>query len=505
MLQEKSVIVVGGGIAGLTASALLAHEQIPTILFESHYQPGGCAGTFQRGKYIFDVGATQVAGLEVGGIHERLFRHLKYPIPTARILDPACLVDLADGSDPIRLWHEPKKWQKERNIQFPGSQSFWSLCESLHKSNWEIASRDPVLPFRNGWDLLQLIKAIRLNNLPTGIFTLFSVTDLLKISGCDHDHRLKKFLDMQLKLYSQEKTERTAALYGATVLQMAQAPLGLWHLDGSMQKLSDYLLACFKRDGGKLLLNHRVVNMSFSLKKDLWEVKVINQNGKITNFQGADVVFTLPPQSLLNLIPEDSLMPNKYRRNLENLSKPSGAIVLYSAVNRNALPQGIPYHIQFASKEFGSIFISISIDGDGRAPKGEATLIASVFANVDDWSLLNLPDYQLKKSRSLELLLEEVSSYLNLSSKDWLHYELSTPQSFLRWTGRPEGIVGGLGQHPLNFGPFGLASRSPMKQLWLCGDSIYPGEGTAGVSQSALMACKQLLANRSGKQFILSS
>ena len=116
MLQEKSVIVVGGGIAGLTASALLAHEQIPTILLESHYQPGGCAGTFQRGKYIFDVGATQVAGLEVGGIHERLFRHLKYPIPNARILDPACLVDLADGSDPIRLWHEPKKWQKEREI-----------------------------------------------------------------------------------------------------------------------------------------------------------------------------------------------------------------------------------------------------------------------------------------------------------------------------------------------------------------------------------------------------
>ena len=38
-----------------------------------------------------------------------------------------------------------------------------------------------------------------------------------------------------------------------------------------------------------------------------------------------------------------------------------------------------------------------------------------------------------------------------------------------------------------------------MNGLWLCGDSIHPGEGTAGVSQSALMACRQLMVKR-GKQ-----
>ena len=57
-------------------------------------------------------------------------------------------------------------------------------------------------------------------------------------------------------------------------------------------------------------------------------------------------------------------------------------------------------------------------------------------------------------------------------------------------------MVGGLGQHPNRFGPFGLAGRTPLARLWLCGDSIHPGEGTAGVSLSALNACRQLLANR---------
>ena len=45
-------------------------------------------------------------------------------------------------------------------------------------------------------------------------------------------------------------------------------------------------------------------------------------------------------------------------------------------------------------------------------------------------------------------------------------------------------------------GLFGLPSRTPIKGLWLCGDSIHPGEGTAGVSQSALMVWLHLLANR---------
>ena len=54
--------------------------------------------------------------------------------------------------------------------------------------------------------------------------------------------------------------------------------------------------------------------------------------------------------------------------------------------------------------------------------------------------------------------------------------------------------MGGLSQHPSRFGPFGLASRTPLPGFWLCGDAIYPGEGTAGVSLSAQMVSRQLLA-----------
>ena len=72
-MRKTEVLVVGAGIAGLTSAAILSKVGLSVTLIEAHTQSGGCAGTFKRKNYIFDVGATQVAGLEKGGIHSKIF------------------------------------------------------------------------------------------------------------------------------------------------------------------------------------------------------------------------------------------------------------------------------------------------------------------------------------------------------------------------------------------------------------------------------------------------
>ncbi len=499
-MSIPSVIVIGGGISGLTAAALLARQGVTVTLLEAHHQPGGCAGTFRRGPWVFDVGATQVAGLEPGGSHQRLLTHLNLPHPKAEILDPACVVDLNDGTTPIPLWHDPKRWQSERQRQFPGSERFWNVCSAIHRSNWAFAGRDPVVTPRNAWDIKQLFAALRPSTLMSGLLTGMTISDLLQVCGCNADPRLRRFLDLQLKLYSQEPANRTAALYGATVLQMAQAPLGLWHLHGSMQVLSDDLVHAFNKAGGSLHLRHRVIGLE--RRDQFWHLQVTTSNGRILRMQTDDVICSLPPQCLQQLIPKEQL-PKSYRQRLETLPEPSGALVLYGAIRRDALPPNCPAHLQRACSKPGSLFVSISRDGDGRAPLGEATLIASVFTPTADWCDLDETRYQTRKRQILEVIQAELQQWLGLSASDWLHLELATPRGFAGWTGRPRGIVGGLGQHPSRFGPFGLASRTPLSGLWLCGDSLHPGEGTAGVSLSALYACRQLMAAR-GQPFKLN-
>ena len=492
-MSDSSVIVVGGGIAGLTAAALLARDGVKVTLLEAHQQPGGCAGTFRRGPWVFDVGATQVAGLEPGGSHARLLKHLDMPLPSAELLDPGCVVDLGDGSPPISLWHDPDAWATERERQFPGSQRFWSLCHQLHSSNWQFASQDPVVTPRSLWDLGTLLRALRPATLASGLFTGLTIADLLRLCGCGDDQRLRRFLDLQLKLYSQEPADRTAALYGATVLQMAQAPLGLWHLEGSMQVLSNQLVAAIERDGGTVLMKHRVTKLQ--PRSSGWQVTISTGKGTEHQRSSRDVVCSLPPQCLQELIEPDQL-PQGYRKRLDNLHEPSGALVLYGAVRRDALPDSCPGHLQRGCASPGPLFVSISREGDGRAPQGQATLIASVFTPTGDWCRLPEPEYQQRKTEMLNLIQAELNRWLSLEDDAWLHAELATPRGFAGWTGRPNGMVGGLGQHPSRFGPFGLAGRTPMPGLWLCGDSLHPGEGTAGVSLSALNACRQLRAER---------
>ena len=494
-MSKSEVVVVGAGIAGLTSAAILSKQGLGVTLIESHTQSGGCAGTFKRKNYIFDVGATQVAGLEKGGIHSRIFEFLDIPSPEASILDPACIVDLNDGCKPIHIWYEKSKWIAEQEMQFPGSHRFWNLCNLIHQSNWIFANKNPVLPFRNFWDFSQLLKALVPSNLVTSILLKSTVFDLLRICGLSKNERLIKFLNLQLKLYSQEDVYNTAALYGSTVLQMCQQPHGLWHLKKSMQSLSEALENSLQKTGANIIFGQKVNSINFDDLNNCWKVSA-NSKNKSFVYQAKHLIYTAPPQSLLKHLKEPLNRKQSYKNRLLNLPDPSGAIVFYSALKKEHINKISSNHYQFVSREFGSLFVSISEEGDGRAPNGEITLIASIFTKAKDWFDLDKENYLKRKKDFQKKISIELENQFDISPENWLHRELATPLGFEKWTNRPNGIVGGLGQNPDIFGLFGLSSRTPFKDLWLCGDSIYPGEGTAGVSQSALMVSRQILASK---------
>ena len=90
---------------------------------------------------MFDVGATQVAGLEPGGSHARLLKHLDMPLPSAELLTQVVWSTWA-MAPPISLWHDPDAWAAERDVNSQAA-SVLSLCHQLHSSNWQFASQDP--------------------------------------------------------------------------------------------------------------------------------------------------------------------------------------------------------------------------------------------------------------------------------------------------------------------------------------------------------------------------
>lgn len=497
--RQSRVVVIGAGIGGLTAAALLARRGDRVLVLDQAIVPGGCASTFKRQGFTFDVGATQVAGLEPGGIHHRIFTELEIDLPEATPCDPACAVYLPGETQPINVWRDRAKWKAERERQFPGSDRFWQLIDNLFQASWAFQARDPVLPPRNIWDLWQLTQAVRPGTLITLPYTFLTVGDALRGHGLEDDWRLRTFLDLQLKLYSQVDAEATALLYAATALSVSQSPQGLSHLHGSMQVLSDRLVEALEKYGGKLLMRHSVEKILVENGK-VKGVLVRNQKTKEVGTELADeIVANVTVQNLVQLLGRNA--PQGYKQRVDKLPEASGAFVVYLGVDEAAIPPGCPPHLQFMYDPQGligennSLFVSVSRAGDGRAPEGKGTIIASSFVDPKPWwRSEDSEDYGAMKEKYTREAIARLGQFFHLTPATILHQEAATPRTFARYTARDRGVVGGIGQRVPTFGPFGFANRTPIKHLWLVGDSTHPGEGTAGVSYSALTVVRQIEA-----------
>ncbi len=490
---EQNIVVIGGGIGGLTAAALLAKRGCRVLVLEQAFIPGGCASTFKRRGFTFDVGATQVAGLEPGGIHAQIFAQLELELPEATPCDPACAVFLPGENQPISVWRDPQRWQAERLAQFPGTERFWAKLDQLFRLCWEFNQRDPILPLHSPRDVLEIVTKLRPQTLLTVPYTLQTVGGVLRRLKLGHHTRLKQFLDLQLKLYSQVDADETAMLYAAVALGLSTEPQGLYHLQGSMQVLSTRLHQAIVNHGGRLITRQRAERIV--LKQDrAHTVSVMNlRNQKRWEVPCEQVIANVTCWDLVNLL----ALNNDYSRRIEKLPSASGAFILYLGVDAACLPADCPPHLQFlydangALGENNSLFVSVSRAGDGRAPAGKATIIASTFTETAPWWYENT-DYAALKATYTETALQHLAQYFpNL--RDYIqHIEAATPRTWQHFTGRHLGMVGGVAQRPWNFGPLSLSNHTPIANVWLVGDSTYPGEGTAGVSYSARNAVQLL-------------
>lgn len=478
-------VVIGAGIGGLTAAALLLKAGHNVTVLEAHVYPGGSAGTFYHQKYRFDAGATLVGGFSPGGPHARLAEVLGLEWPVNPV-DPAWVVHLPDGRS-VTQWTNGEQWRDERNRVFAGTEKFWQLQEKLANISWDISSRDFPWPPRSSGDFLKLARATRVNTIAAAPYLTRTIGDLAPAA----DRLFTVFLDGQLLISAQTTTDRAAALYGSAALDLPRR--GVNHVRGGIGSLATTLVGWIRAHGGEVIYRQRVqkIETTGGLAR-----AVITPKG--LHLEADYVIANVTPWALKELLGQATPLP--LTNELSARQATWGAFTLYLGLDQSMIPDGLPDHHQIIVDherplgEGNSVFLSLSDQGDpDRAPAGMRAATLSTHTAVDEWwRLRRLPtDDEYIERRSLyterlitaaERIIPDIRAAIRLCLP-------GTPVTFEYYTGRPMGMVGGFAQTSL------FAARGPqtgIPNLWLVGDSIFPGQSTAGTTLGAMRVANEV-------------
>ncbi len=93
-------------------------------------------------------------------------------------------------------------------------------------------------------------------------------------------------------------------------------------------------------------------------------------------------------------------------------------------------------------------------------------------------------DMERLRADYVSRLLRALERALPGSAERALLVESATPLTFARYTGRSRGLVGGLPQTPALATLGAFSHHTPVRGLFLCGDTTFPGQSTVGATLS---------------------
>ncbi len=490
------IVVIGAGVGGATAAALLAKAGHEVTLLEAHVYPGGCAGTFYHQKYRFDAGATLAGGFQPSGPHQVVGEMLGIDWRVHPV-NPAWQVVLPDRT--ITQYADRAAWHEELARAFADSPDCARLLrfnrdvERVSDAVWDFASRRPTLPPSSLNDLWRLALAVRPQTLITVPHLLETLGGWARRSGI-RDRAARTFLDAQLLISAQTTSERASALFGAAAVDLPRR--GVVHPEGGMGGISEQLVEAVRRFGGQVHFRQEVTRL------EVRDGRVVAAHTNKGLRVPCDVcVANLTVWDVARLLGDQA--PRALQAEVARREEMWGAFTLYLGVE--VAPDWSPPdvgHIQVVRDydaplgEGNSIFISFSDATDARrAPPGHRAVTISTHTRLSDWwRLRQTPgakaDYDARVAEYTERMLdlaERALPGLRARIRLLLH---GTPITFQFFTRRYKGGVGGFPFTSL------LRVRGPhtgVPNLWLVGDSIFPGQSTAGVTMGALRVADEVL------------
>ncbi len=496
-MQDSDVIVIGSGIGGLTAAALLARYGRQVIVCESHTIAGGAAHSFRRRGFEFDSGPSFYCGLT----------HVQSLNPIKQVLN------VLDESletlpyEPLGYYHFPEGVfpvysnvlayrQQVAKITPQGARELEKFEESLLPL-YEAMKGIPILGLRADWQLIPMLLKGYLPSLwkilPYFPMIQGSVGNVMDATV--QDPWVRRLIDLECFLLSGLKAHGTITPEIAFMLG-ERSQLGVEYPLGGSGAIVNALVRGLKRWGGKLRLGCHVEQILVE-KLHLTSVnKVVGvrlQNGEILK---APVVISNASiwDTYTQLLHPDDL-PFSFRQAALNTSAIHSFMHLHLGIKASGLDNLAGHHVVVhdQTKDIttpgNTCMISIPSVWDATlAPSGHHVVHAYTLEPYAGWERNN--EYEQNKRKKVQTLYYALERIIPDIRERVVLELIGTPLTHAHYLRRYQGTYGpaiaaGKGTFP---GP-----HTPIQGLYRVGDSTMPGIGVPAVAASGILCANTLV------------
>ena len=491
--SRYDVVVVGGGIGGLSAAACLARIGQKVLVVEQSTDVGGYAHAFSRGPYTFDPAmsvfpqghdhALPVALLDWLGVRDQcrfvpLESNYRAVFPGFEISTPFGLAEFTEA----HCQQFPRHAAKLRE--------FFSLCSRLHHEAH-------VLPPQVG--LAGLDDVAR--RFPV-LFKYIKATTQDALDEYFDDPLLKAVVSVSWP-YLGSPPSRLDFVTFSTVLSVYLE--GCFYPEGGFQSLANALAAGTQRAGGEIVLGEPVTRILVSNGRasgvELAGGEVVQAGTVISN---ADATATFADMI------GDEHMPAGFMKRLRRMKPSPSAVVIFIATSLDMRAMGAVHevframHIShdeawqdvLAGRPGGMFGTVPTLASPGLAPDGEHLLIIRSLAPYD----IGRPCKGEAKAYTEQVLDAFEPVYPGL--RDSITYiETATPPALERHSRNRFGAAYGWENTPTQTGGKRSPHITPLDGLLLSGHWTQPGTGSLRALVSG-MHTAQLALRLSGQPAI---
>lgn len=499
--MKYNTIIIGGGLAGLTAAGILSKFGKKVLVLEQHHKPGGCATTFKRGDFIIEVGLHEMSGLSEKGSIQQVFNMLEVNQNVEFLKVPELYAVVSNGVKFV-FPHGYREATQALLEKYPeeekGIKRFMRVIAGIRHDGTNL----PRTPLKRKL-IYPLMPLFYPNLVEASKHTVGSWLDkYIK------DENAKLDLVAHIAYWGDDPYTLSMFYFGMPFSGFIES--GGHFIKGGSQQLSNQLAAFIEKEGGCVLLGKTAE-------------KITTVNGQVTGVTFRDSFnknwkpITVPCDNVvancaIPLVPDmlDEPHASNLRKQIRSKSISCSLLCVYLGFKENVEAFGVQHYSNFVQGEdvktlkdvypnqLGDwskrsfIFVDYGKIDAQLAPEGKSVGAICGVDYLSNWEGLDKEGYQAKKEEVAQVLLDRLEKQFPGIRENVEYYEVATPKTIQRYTLNPGGSVYGFTQSKEQSANKRFRNNFLIPNLYFASAWAFPGGGFEGAMMTGFLAALQM-------------